>query len=262
MVPASHFAGNQVDCWRPNIGFANLSADTISCGRSSCTAADIFSCSDPNCVQLTDPAEEFLLVFGDAELWGNFGRCFVLSGFLVTSSVIFSRLFCPQAATCVANRSVVIAVLSVFGFAFYVTAFQADVLSFETVWRHVGLDQGVLCYDFIATTMYFSALEEICAVLRERVNIRRILDEVCSDVWMSLFADNDDENRNANDDENGNVHDEDIRHANDDENRVANEDNWYDNDDAFTFAQIRRWMAFYLLVNWYFDLMKRLHGMR
>jgi hypothetical protein len=194
-------------------------------------------------------------MFGDAERWGDFGRCFLLSRFLVISSVIFFELFHPQAATCIVNRSVVISVLSVFGLAVYVTLFQADVLSFETVLKYVGLRQGVYWNDLIATTLYFSALEEISAVLRGRVNIRKLLEELCADL------DNDDENRNADDVENRNPPEEDIRHGNDDENMLANDRNGYANNEDFTFAYLRRTIVLCLLAQWYCDILRVLHTM-
>jgi hypothetical protein len=250
IVPASHSAGNEVDCWRPKIGFANLSVRTLSCGRPECTAADIYSCSDPNCVQLTDPAEEFLLTFGDPDIWARFGIGFLLAGFLVILSVIFSELFQPQAVTCVINRSVEFSLLSVFVLVVYITSFHGDVLSFETVLKYVDLHRGVYFTDLFFTTMYFSALEEISLAVRSRVMLNKILNDWCSED----FSD-DDENRNRNDEENRNAHDEETGHANDDENRFATDGFRYTYGEEFTFDYMRRMVVLCLVMHWYFDIL-------
>ena len=57
------------DCWRPLIHSANISLDRRSCNRPLCTLADVYSCSNPDCVQLNDPAEQLILRFAGDSAW-------------------------------------------------------------------------------------------------------------------------------------------------------------------------------------------------
>merc|ERR1711988_1468328 len=56
-----HVAGDRFDCWRPKVHLGKIFVQRISCGRPVCMVADVYACVDPDCVQLTDPAEQFRL---------------------------------------------------------------------------------------------------------------------------------------------------------------------------------------------------------
>ena len=66
---------DQADCWRPTYRLSRDSIERLSCNRPVCTLADIFSCSVPDCVQLTDPEEQVPLDLNEL-----IGISFVLVG--------------------------------------------------------------------------------------------------------------------------------------------------------------------------------------
>jgi len=55
--------GDQVACWRPVMQLEDTIVERFSCGRPVCTAADVYSCGDIDCVQLSDPAEQFVVLY-------------------------------------------------------------------------------------------------------------------------------------------------------------------------------------------------------
>ena len=79
-APGSLEIGDEVDCWRPLLNLQSISLERISCERPTCTLADVYSCSDPYCVQLTDPAEQFRLYFIAEYTLIELGEYFILSG--------------------------------------------------------------------------------------------------------------------------------------------------------------------------------------
>jgi hypothetical protein len=187
LVPASHRVGDRVDCWRPMMSLTNLSVALISCGRPTCTAADIYSCSVPDCVQLTDPAEEFLLAFGHNDIWEVLGRCLMLSGVVMMFSVIAGELRYPQAVTCIVKRNLLCSVLISFASAFY--AFMIVGVSSEVIQEYIVSRVGVYFDGLMWTALAVSIADEIIEIVRGRVDTRDVGDDedLSFSEWRRLF---------------------------------------------------------------------------
>ena len=52
----------------------------LSCGRPVCTLADVYTCGNPDCVQLNDPAAQFLFLNAEDSAFLQLGGYFVYSG--------------------------------------------------------------------------------------------------------------------------------------------------------------------------------------
>ena len=89
-------SGDRVDCWRPLMYFGELVVEQLSCARPVCTLAEVYSCRDPDCVQLSDPAEEFMLRFALNSAWIEFGRYFLLSGISMVLTLLAAEYIAPD----------------------------------------------------------------------------------------------------------------------------------------------------------------------
>jgi hypothetical protein len=88
----SHKIGDRVQCWRPFEHLHEIIVQRISCGKPVCTLADVYSCDDLDCVQLTDPAGQFRFRFGNASAWIDFGWYFILSSYAMVLLLVSAEL--------------------------------------------------------------------------------------------------------------------------------------------------------------------------
>jgi hypothetical protein len=66
-------SGERVDCWRPVLHLQNITLEGIPCGRPLCNLADVYSCDNPDCVQVSDPAGQFIVFTGEESALKDFG---------------------------------------------------------------------------------------------------------------------------------------------------------------------------------------------
>jgi hypothetical protein len=154
----SHKIGDRVQCWRPFEHLHEIIVQRISCGKPVCTLADVYSCDDLDCVQLTDPAGQFRFRFGNASAWIDFGWYFILSSYAMVLLLVSAELSSRHALW---SKLVVGSEVSFFlGLSLLLVAFSgADGWPFDsvlTLFAGVGLLQlSLLSSAGIAAVMCF-----------------------------------------------------------------------------------------------------------
>jgi len=99
--------GDQVDCWRPRIDVFHIPVDMDICGKSTCTLESVYSCLEPDCVQLTTPKTQFLSVFDGGSALIAVGRYFIAAGIAIVIIVIGVQLRCPSTGwSCITRGAV------------------------------------------------------------------------------------------------------------------------------------------------------------
>lgn len=113
---SSYTVGDRVDCWRPRFVLdpSNYSfADEIECGRPVCRLSDALSCDTPDCVQLSDPAEQASDLANDWWFW--IGVTLFISGISTFGLTFVSLIVRDAPCEPMGKRRVVFFLLMWFG---------------------------------------------------------------------------------------------------------------------------------------------------